>query len=264
MILKNSEAVVLRTHKLAEADKIVIFLSRSSGLVRGVARGARRLKSRFGAGLEPFTKVFISWVEKEERELTTVRQVEIQQSYFSLSSSPELVSVLERMCAHTLYFAQPHQPDEHLYRMVAACIEALHRKPESAAGVVTYFELWLLKLSGFLPDISSCGGCRRELDSINVRIKAGPDGVLFCGLCGSDNMRELEKETVNCLIRFRTESPQKWSNYFHCQGEVVKSQTATFSNLLISRTVGLTRETTHLMGRERAQFALGLRENAFR
>jgi DNA repair protein RecO (recombination protein O) len=263
MILKNSEAIVLRTHKLAEADKIVIFLSRSGGLVRGVARGARRLKSRFGAGLEPFTEVVISWVEKEERELAAVRQVEIRKSYFKLSGSPELVSVLERMCAHALYFAQPHQPDERLYRMVSACFEALHRRPVTAAAVLTYFELWLLKLSGFLPDLSACGGCGRGLESAAARVGGGPDGVLFCSICASDNANKLEVETVNCLIRFRVESPQKWSDRFQQQSEMIQRQTAAFSDLLVSRTVGLPREKTRLPGREYAQFARGLRENVF-
>ncbi len=61
MGLVETEAFVLRTYRLAEADKIVVCLTRDAGVVRGVARGARRLKSRFGAGLEPCTLVSLSF-----------------------------------------------------------------------------------------------------------------------------------------------------------------------------------------------------------
>ena len=60
MGLVETEAFVLRTYKLAEADKIVLCLTREAGLVRGVARGARRLKSRYGASLEPIADVTLT------------------------------------------------------------------------------------------------------------------------------------------------------------------------------------------------------------
>ena len=59
----DSEAIVLRTYDLAEADKIVVCLTREAGVVRAVARGARRLKSRFGGGLEPFTLIRLSYYD---------------------------------------------------------------------------------------------------------------------------------------------------------------------------------------------------------
>jgi DNA repair protein RecO (recombination protein O) len=245
MVLKDSEAIILRTHKLAEADKIVIFLSRRSGLVRGVARGARRLKSRFGAGLEPFTRVRISWAEKEERELVSISQVEIEQSYFNLSSRPEVVAVLEQMSAHTLLFAQPHQTDERLYRMVLACVEALKSGPEMAEAVMTYFELWLLKLSGFLPDLSSCGPCGRELFHARAGVKAGADGVLYCAACATESLQSLEGETVNCLIVSREEGPGRWAERLLLQNKFVRGQAAGFSRRLITRTAGLTHWKTH-------------------
>ena len=77
MGLVETEAIILRTYNLAEADKIVICLTRKAGVVRGVARGSRRLKSRFGAGLEPVTLVSLSYHEKERSELVALRQAEI-------------------------------------------------------------------------------------------------------------------------------------------------------------------------------------------
>src|SRR4051812_28150680 len=105
MGLTETEAIILRTYNLAEADKIVVCLTRSCGVVRGVARGARRLKSRFGAGLEPYTIIALAYYEKEGRELVSVRQAEIIRSFFSLAQSAESVAALAYMSELVMEFA---------------------------------------------------------------------------------------------------------------------------------------------------------------
>src|SRR6476646_8363827 len=92
MGLADTEALVLRTYNLAEADKIVVSLTKSAGLVRGVAKGCRKLRNRFGASLEPFTHVDLTYYEKENRELVLIRQTEILRSHFNLSSDPSTVN----------------------------------------------------------------------------------------------------------------------------------------------------------------------------
>ncbi len=77
MGLVETEGLILKTYSFAEADKIVVLLTQNEGLVRGVAKGAKRLKSKFGGGLEPFSIVQISYFQKEERELVSVRQLEL-------------------------------------------------------------------------------------------------------------------------------------------------------------------------------------------
>ncbi|MBD0373986.1 MAG: DNA repair protein RecO, partial [Pyrinomonadaceae bacterium] len=116
MGLVETEAIVLRVYPLAEADKIVVCLTRSAGVVRAVAKGARRLKSRFGAGLEPFTLLSLSYFEKENRELVTLRQTDIQRSYFKLSQRAETVAALAYLSELVLEFAPPHEPNEKLFR----------------------------------------------------------------------------------------------------------------------------------------------------
>ncbi len=69
MGLVETEGMILKTYSLAEADKIIVLLTQNEGLVRGVAKGAKRLKSRFGGGLEPFSIVNLTYFQKEEREL---------------------------------------------------------------------------------------------------------------------------------------------------------------------------------------------------
>lgn len=184
MSLIETEAIVLRTYNLAEADKIVVCLTRVAGIVRAVAKGARRLKSRFGAGLEPFTIIALTYFEKEGRELVSLRQADIIRSYFNLSNNEETVAALAYMGELLVEFAPPHEPNEKLFRMVRAVTEALEQIPEEIPALVRYFEIWTLKLAGFFPEIQLCGSCGKKLGEgqssyLNAELK------LRCGDCSN-------------------------------------------------------------------------------
>ena len=89
MGIVETKAVVIQTFKLADADKIAVCMTEKAGLIRGVARGARRLKSKFGASLEPFTLIRLTYFEKESRELVTIKESEILKSYFGAAKDSE-------------------------------------------------------------------------------------------------------------------------------------------------------------------------------
>src|SRR5437763_5523683 len=88
MALVSTEAIVLRSYNLAEADRIVVCLTRGAGLVRAVARGARRMKSRFGAALEPFSFINLVFYEKENRELVIISKRKFLNQILILQTSP--------------------------------------------------------------------------------------------------------------------------------------------------------------------------------
>src|SRR4030095_7842188 len=125
MPLVETEALVLRTYNLAEADKIVVCLSRAAGLIRGVAKGCRKLKNRFGASLEPFTLVNLSYYQKENQELVSLRQTEILKSHFNLSSDASILTALAYMGDLLVDFSPPHQANDTLFRMAIPCVERL-------------------------------------------------------------------------------------------------------------------------------------------
>src|SRR5262245_26046163 len=117
MPVLETEALVLRTYNLAEADKIVVCLSRSFGLMRGVAKGSRKIKNRFGASLEPFTLINLTYYEKENQELVSFRQTEILKSYFKFATNAEALTALAYMAELLTEFSPPHQPNDRLFRM---------------------------------------------------------------------------------------------------------------------------------------------------
>jgi DNA repair protein RecO (recombination protein O) len=163
MNVVTTEAIVLRSYNLAEADRIVLCFTRSAGLIRGVAKGARRMKSRFGAGLEPFTLVHLEFREKENRELVTITGVEIVKSHFDLAADVECAEALGYMAELVNEFAPPHEANEKLFRMVSACLDALAAAPQISKIVLRYFEIWILRLAGSFPDVSACAVCGSAL-----------------------------------------------------------------------------------------------------
>lgn len=236
MGLIETEAIVLRTHKLDEADKIVSCLTREAGLVRGVARGARRLKNRFGASLEPCTLVALTYFEKEGRELVSLKQAEILRSHFHLTRDAETVAALEYMCQLALEFAPPHEPNEKLFRMVRACLDAMTEAPEHLHAYARYFEVWILKLSGFLPDLSACQVCGKRFGAQEISsLQLTPGSSLRCGVCASGAGLEISVEAHAALRWMLRLSPSEWAIQASNVRREVKVELAELTKLLITR-----------------------------
>jgi DNA repair protein RecO (recombination protein O) len=156
--LFTADALVLRTYKLGEADRIVVFLTRDRGKKRGVAKGARRPRSRFTGALEPLTEVRVAYFEKERRELVGLNYAETVRSPLQLCAPGEAEAYRQDALGYVGYFAelidewaQEADADERLYRLGVAMLEAL------AAGapvepLARYFEYWLLRLQGVYPE----------------------------------------------------------------------------------------------------------------
>ena len=232
MALHETDAFVLRTYKLAEADKIVILLTPQSGLLRGVARGARRLKSRFGASLELFTLISLTYHEKEARELVSISQAEITRSYFHLAQNEEMVSALNYLSELLIEFAPPHAPDEKLFRMVKVCLEALAALPADRDALVRYFEIWLLRLGGFLPDVYNCAVCQLALNS---PFYLSISGALQCAGCARDKGWPLTTETRTLLQTAMRTPPAKWAGQTRESAASTRQELGQFTRQLIAR-----------------------------
>jgi DNA repair protein RecO (recombination protein O) len=149
MPLHSADALVLRTYKLGEADRIVVFLTADRGKKRGVAPHARRPRSRFRGALEPFSYVKMAYFESERRELVGV-------NYAEPITTP-LVAASPEALGYSHYFAElidecaaDSDADERLFRLGTSVLEAM------VGGVpleplARYFECWLLRLQGVYP-----------------------------------------------------------------------------------------------------------------
>ena len=236
MPLIETESVVIKTYNLAEADRIVVFLTREQGMVRGVAKGVKRLKSRFGSSVEPFSIVALEYFQKEERELVSISQIELVQSYFESASEPLFLQKFSYLVDLLTEFAPPHDPNETLYRMVRACIETAAAEPNSLLSIGVYFELWLLRLSGFLPDWSRCDECRRmftESDETSFR----SNFHLMCTVCARSAGRTLKASGREIAAAARRLSPDDFATMTADKNEDLKCL-STILKQMISQSIG--------------------------
>jgi len=234
MALFDTEALILRSYNLAEADKIVVCLSRSAGLIRGVAKGCRKLRNRFGAALEPFTVVNLTYYEKENQELVSFRQVEILKSRFNLSSNETMLTGFSYMGDLLIDFSPPHQANDNLFRMALACFEAASETPSDLDAVLRYFEVWLLKLEGFLSDLRACANCHRAF-SDEEAVYLVSDLSLRCMECSNGRGRAISKLLHAQLRTAEKLSPAKFAEGAREVSKETKREMAELTFQIIGR-----------------------------
>jgi DNA repair protein RecO (recombination protein O) len=163
MPLYTADALVLRTYKLAEADRSVVFLTRDRGKKRGVAPHARRPRSRFTGALEPLTEVRVAYFEKERRELVSLNYAETVRSPLS-TATPEGLAYSHYFAELIDAWAADADADERLFRLGCSVLDALSVGAPTDA-LARYFECWLLRLQGVYPtDLTLSRGAIAFLD----------------------------------------------------------------------------------------------------
>ncbi len=183
-----SEALVLRTYPLKEADLVVSFLTRDQGKLRGVAKRARRPKSAFGAGLERLSHVRMAYFQRETRELVNLDSCELIRSQFGLISDYWAAVTLDYLAEVSEQLLPSAEPGERFFRLLLSVLDSL-RQGEPGSGpwrAVTYFSLWAVRLSGWLPELNVCLSCGTLLDHPENRERAFFSRThtgLVCGTC---------------------------------------------------------------------------------
>jgi DNA repair protein RecO (recombination protein O) len=179
MPVYTSEALILRTYKLGEADRIVVFLTRDRGKKRGVAKGARRVRSKFIGALEPMTRAGVAYYEREQRDLVRINYVETTRSPLSPSSGDAL--------GHVGYFAElidewapEAHADERLYRLGSSMTDAI-AGGAAIEPLARYFEYWILRLQGVYPALGACPGCGEPLGG--GAVMPPRDDIFVCRTC---------------------------------------------------------------------------------
>jgi DNA repair protein RecO (recombination protein O) len=176
MALKESEALVLRTYPLREADLLVTLFTRQEGKVRGVARSAKKSKRRFGGALEPLTYVKALYADKERQELARLDACEVIESPMATEVTyPRAVAL-----AHVAELLDELLPDREandaVFRLALSVTHAL-KGPEIWMPV-TYFDLWMTRLMGYLPDLTECIVCGRALNGSRAFHHVLADGLM--------------------------------------------------------------------------------------
>jgi DNA repair protein RecO (recombination protein O) len=160
--LYSDEAIVLRTRKLAEADRIITLLTRQHGVVRAVARGVRRTSSKFGSRLEPFTHVDLQLAVG--RNLDTVTQAVTRDPFGAVISADydryTAASVMLETSEHLV--AEEREPSVQQYLLLVGGLRAMTAGERRPGDVLDSFLLRSLAVAGYAPSFDTCARCGLE------------------------------------------------------------------------------------------------------
>jgi DNA repair protein RecO (recombination protein O) len=203
MPARETEAIILKTFPLGEADRLVSFLGRSSGRVRGVAAGARRLKNRYGSTLEVLSHVQIWYVEKETRDLVRIQQAELLESFHKAQSDYGLSTGLAVISEISELILPEHEVSEPMFRLVLLAVREVERTGDWTLPL-SYFAFWTVRLGGWLPRFDRCDACGTPLGPKPAFYDAHQPG-LFCEKCRRSGMKALHLEARHLAERFAGE-----------------------------------------------------------
>lgn len=208
MPLHESEAIVLQSYPLGEADRLVSFLSRSMGRMRGVAAGARRPKSRFGSTLERLSYVRIWFFERETRELVRISQCEIIESFVDAFRDYDSSVGLSLFSEITQAVLPDREASDANFRLLLLCAQIVKRagKVEPA---LAYFTLWTVKLGGWLPPLDTCSRCGRSLRGSSEAAQPvyflPSASAIACANCRKPGMRMISPPVLAAMRRMLSE-----------------------------------------------------------
>jgi DNA repair protein RecO (recombination protein O) len=180
----TSEAVVLRTWPVREADLVVSFFARDYGRLKGIAKSALKSRKRFGGALEPMTVARAWFAERPRQELVRLDQLEIIASPLAAPVDSLRLAALS-FYAELLDESLPERdPQETIFRLLISVLEQTHAQSAGQTGPwmpLTYFQLWMMRLLGVMPGFARCTACREPLQAGEVYFQSYVDG-LFCPL----------------------------------------------------------------------------------
>lgn len=194
--IERTEAIILHTFPARERDKMVVFLTPDHGKRKGWAYGARAIRSRFGAALEPLAKVRVGYIEKESEEVVRIESVDLVRSLFpaqqNLLSSISATYIAEMVDT----FAPANDPAELIYRLLDKSSEAL-LEGAAAMPIVAYAEIWMLRLAGIFPSIRNCIECGGPLGR-PLRFDEKQQGFV-CQHCAGRDTVVIDNEVADAL-----------------------------------------------------------------
>lgn len=194
MALYRDRAVVLRTHTLGEADRIITLLTRGRGQLRAVAKGIRKTTSRFGGRLEPFMHIDLQLAEG--RTLDTITQVQtldpfarhIGSDYSAYTCGTAILETAERL-VHD-------EPAAQQYLLLVSALRAMTQGDRAPSLLLDSYQLRAMAVAGYAPSFDACAQCGRSGPHRNFH--AGSGGIL-CEQCRIPGSAHPQAETVQLL-----------------------------------------------------------------
>ena len=207
MPARQTEAIILKTFSLGEADRLVSFFGRTSGRMRGVAAGARRLKNRYGSTLELLSHVQLWYFERETRDLVRIQQCELLESFHKAQSDYALSTGLAVVSEVAEQVLPEHETQEAMFRLVLLTVREIERTGAWQLPL-SYFAFWTVRLGGYLPPFDRCASCGAAFGD-RPAFHASWEAGLLCEKCRRGGMRPLHAAGRELAGRFAAEKLDK-------------------------------------------------------
>ena len=209
MPLRETEAIVLRTYRLGEADKIISLLTRTLGRLRAVAAGSQRTKSRYGGTLEPLSYIRLWLFERENRDLARLNSAELLESFFSMQKDYRLQVAAHYVAEVAERILPEREVNERAFRLLLMVLRALKHSGEITRPLL-YFNYWLLRLAGFLPGLEHCQSCGRALGDDPAYYGPGSEGLLCAGCRTGGTRQAVSPQALTSLKSARELPLDRW------------------------------------------------------
>ncbi len=201
----KSPAVIIRSLDFAEWDKLITFFTRDYGKLKGVAKGAKRSRKRFGSALEPLTYTTVSFFEKERAQLVRLDRCEIIESFPQIHNDVLRVGYASYLGELINEMVAEREANRELFNLLITFLSLLNEK-DFREEFIRIFELRLLSLAGYQPEFGRCVMCRKEVNGTREHNFSEQRGGLICLECfkGSHNSPRLSGGTIKMLQRAQT------------------------------------------------------------
>ncbi len=197
------DAVVLRHYDWGEADRIITLYTRELGKLRAIAKGVRRIHSRKAGHLQPFTRTAL--LLARGRDLWIVTQAQMQEAYLPIRDDLEKTGYAAYVIELLDRFSYEEGENSAIYRLLTDVLRRIADEPDAFLAV-RYYEIRLLDLLGFRPDLFHCVQCEKEIQPEDQYFSALHGGVL-CPGCGVIlKARTISMETLKYLRHFQRSS----------------------------------------------------------
>jgi len=208
--LFRDEAVVLRVHKLGEADRIITLLTRRHGRVRAVGKGVRRTTSRFGAQLEPGSHIDVQVYSRlpegqaapgGRRGLDVVQQTESLGAFGArLANDYARWTALSAICETAERLTEEGEPVLRLYLLVVGALRSLAERSHDASLVLDAFFIRAMSTSGWEPALTECAKCGAPGPHAAFNVAAGGAVCESCRSAGSSRPQPATIELMVALL----------------------------------------------------------------
>lgn len=197
----RSEAIVLRHRDWGEADRMIWLFTRKLGKVQAIAKGVRKIRSRKAGHLEPFTHVNLLMARGKDFFIITQAEtidafIDLRGDLLRFGYTEYVIELLER-------FTSFDDENQQIYQLLKVTLQRINHA-EDATLPVRFFEVHLLDLLGYRPQLFNCANCESEIQAEDQYFSISQGGVL-CPRCGSkfSDSQPIDVNTLKYLRHFQ-------------------------------------------------------------